>query len=125
MRDKKLRRRLPKKRVAYVIRNGRVRRPEKEIKRQTLAISAQALSTMIASSGVNDAYRIYTTTSRDGIAFRLAFIGTEFAVPYDRKYMKALCQYGYDLGVRGYSWRDTPPGFTKREQNHRVVVRFR
>lgn len=49
---------------------------------------------MIASSGVNDAYRIYTTARRDGIAFRLAYIGENFTVPsprpFDRKYMNAL-----------------------------------
>jgi hypothetical protein len=105
LRGKKLRRSLPKKRVTYVIRSGRLRRSEKEIKRQTLAISAQALLAMIASSGVNDAYRIYTTTKSDGFAFRLAYIGADFTVlypgPFDRKYMNALYQYGYELGVRG------------------------
>lgn len=107
----------PLKRRVYVIRNGRLLRPEAEVKRQTLAISAQALSTMIASSGVNDAYRIYTTTKRDGIEFRLAYIGTDFTVPYpgpfDRYYMNALYNYGYELGRTGYPWRERPPGFAE------------
>ncbi|MGI9477478.1 MAG: patatin-like phospholipase family protein [Hyphomicrobiaceae bacterium] len=115
LRDKGLRSKLPNKRVAYIIRNGRARRPEKQVRRQTLAIASQAISTMIASSGVNDTYRMYTTTKRDGIAFRLAYIGGNFTEPYpgrfDRKYMNALYQYGYKLGRQGVQWLKTPLGY--------------
>jgi predicted patatin/cPLA2 family phospholipase len=48
------------KRVAYIIRNGRQFKPEKNIKRQTLAITSQALWSMTAAAGVNDTYRIHT-----------------------------------------------------------------
>ncbi|MEM7749410.1 MAG: patatin family protein, partial [Pseudomonadota bacterium] len=79
-------------------------------------ISKHAISTMIASSGVNDTYRIYATTKRDGIKFRLAHIKNDFDVvspgPFDRKYMNALYQYGYQLGRRGYRWRKRPLDFS-------------
>ena len=111
---KKLRAR---KRVAYIIRNGRLSRPEENVKVQTLAIAKQAISTMIASSGVNDTYRMYLTTQRDGVDFNLASIGDDFTVPYkgpfDTDYMRTLFDYGYRKGRAGYSWQKTPPGYAK------------
>lgn len=116
LRDSRLRHELPKRRIAYIIRNGRVKRAEAHVKRKTLDISKHAISTIIASSGVNDTYRIYATTKRDGIKFRLAHIKNDFDVvspgPFDRKYMNALYQYGYQLGRRGYRWRKRPLDFS-------------
>jgi predicted patatin/cPLA2 family phospholipase len=112
--DKKLTKR---KRVAYIIRNGRLSRPEEDVKVQTLAIAKQALSTMITSSGVNDTYRMYLTTQRDGVEFNLASIGDDFTVPYkgpfDRGYMRTVFDYGYRQGLAGYSWQKTPPGYAR------------
>jgi len=45
---------IQRKRVAYILRNGRLFRPEENVKRQTLSIATQAISTMTATSGVND-----------------------------------------------------------------------
>jgi hypothetical protein len=104
-----------RKRVAYIIRNGRLFRPEEDVKRQTLAIATQAISTMTATSGVNDAYRMYVTTKRDGVGFNLAYIDSHFTVPYkgpfDQGYMRPLFEYGYEEGKAGYRWHKTPPGY--------------
>ena len=106
---------IKRKRVAYILRNGRLFRPEKEVKRQTLAIATQAISTMTATSGVNDTFRMYVTTKRDGVGFNLAYIDTDFTLPYkgpfDQGYMRALFEYGYDKGKAGYHWHKTPPGY--------------
>jgi predicted patatin/cPLA2 family phospholipase len=100
---------------AYIIRNGRLFRPEESVKRQTLAIAGQAIATMTASNGVNDLYRIYLTTHRDGVEFNLAFLGDDFTLPYkgpfDKEYMNTLFDYGYKKGSEGYTWRKTPPGY--------------
>lgn len=105
------------KRIAYVIRNGRLFRPEESVKKQTLAIVGQTISTMTAASGVNDTYRIYLTTKRDGVDFNLAYIGDDFATPYtgpfDKAYMRKLFAYGYDKGRAGYQWFKTPPGYAE------------
>src|SRR5262245_46011355 len=61
-----------RKRVAYVIRNGRFVRPEESVKLQTIAIAKEALSTMTTSSGVNDTYRMYLLARRDGVDVHLA-----------------------------------------------------
>jgi predicted acylesterase/phospholipase RssA len=104
-----------RKRVAYIIRNGRLFRPEENVKRQTLSIATQAISTMTATSGVNDTYRMYVTTKRDGVGFNLAYIDSGFTVPYkgpfDQGYMRSLFEYGYEEGKAGYRWHKTPPGY--------------
>jgi patatin-like phospholipase len=111
--DKKLR--ASRKRIAYVIRNGRFTRPEESVKLQTIAIAREALSTMIASSGVNDTYRMYLLAKRDGVDFNLASIGDDFDVPYrgpfDKEYMQTLFAYGYQKGRAGYPWQKAPPGY--------------
>src|SRR5581483_5570112 len=107
--------RAAKKRIAYIIRNGRLLRAEESVKLQTIAIAKEALSTMIASSGVNDTYRMYLITRRDGVDFNLASIGNDFAVPYkgpfDKDYMQSLFFYGYEKGRAGYRWQKAPPGY--------------
>ena len=101
--------------VAYIIRNGRLFRDEETVKRRTFAVASQAISTMIASNAVNDLYRIYLTTSRDGVAFNLAYLDEGFAVPYkgpfDTEYMNKLFAYGYRKGADGVDWKKTPPGY--------------
>lgn len=102
-------------RRAYVIRNGRLFRPEESVKRQTLAIVGQTITTMTAASGVNDTYRIYLTAKRDGVDFNLAYIDDDFTTPYigpfDKGYMRKLFDYGYAKGKAGYNWFKTPPGY--------------
>jgi hypothetical protein len=111
------RNKMTRKRIAYIIRNGRPFKDEESVKRQTLSIAAQAISTMTASSGMNDTYRIYLTAKRDGIDFNLAFIDDGFTVPYkepfERGYMQSLFDYGYQKGLAGYPWKKTPFGYTE------------
>jgi Patatin-like phospholipase len=105
-----------RKRVAYVIRNGRFFRQDESVQLRTIAIAKEALSTMTMSSGINDTYRMYTLARRDGVDFNLASIGEDFTEPYkgpfDPTYMQALFAYGYEKGRAGYPWRKVPPGYT-------------
>jgi predicted acylesterase/phospholipase RssA len=107
--------RAARKRVAYVIRNGRLSRPDENVKLQTFDIAKQAIATMIASSGVNDTYRMYLIAKRDGVDFNLAAIGNDFDVPYkgpfNKDYMRTLFNYGYQKGRAGYPWQKFPPGY--------------
>jgi predicted patatin/cPLA2 family phospholipase len=101
--------------AAYIIRNARLYRPEEKVERQTLKIAQQAISTMTASSGLNDIYRMYLTTKRDGVAFNLAYIEDDFHLPYkgpfDKEYMNSLFTYGYRIGIAGHEWHGAPPGY--------------
>ena len=49
------------------------------------------------------------------IDYNLAFIETEFLKtkrePLDPEYMKALFEYAYEKGRRGYAWHKEPPLF--------------
>jgi hypothetical protein len=75
---------------------------------------AQTVSTMIASSGVNDSYKMYVETQRDGVDFNSAYTGDDFDVPYtgpfDPKYMRQLFSHGYRAG---FPWAKAPPNYTQ------------
>jgi len=105
-----------RRRVAYVIRNGRFFRAEESVKLQTIAIAKEAISTMTMSSGINDTYRMYMLARRDGVDFNLASIGEDFTVPYkgpfEPNYMQSLFSYGYEKGRAGYRWQKVPPGYS-------------
>ena len=98
---------------AYVIRNGRLDPDWASIDRRTLSIAERAISTMTTASGYNDVVRIYNNAQRDGIEYNLAYIGTDFTqklpAPFDPGYMRALYDYGYQRGRRGYAWAHKPP----------------
>jgi hypothetical protein len=46
----------------------------------------------------------------------LAYIGADFTTvhkeDFDTAYMRALFDYGYQLGKKGYPWQKAPPGLT-------------
>ena len=106
-----------RKRQAFVIRNGRLSSPEASVKPQTLAIVGQTVSTMIASSGVNDTFRIYLEAKRDNVDFNLAHIGDDFRTPYtapfEKTYMRKLFDYGFEKGRAGYPWLKRPPEYSE------------
>jgi patatin-like phospholipase len=103
--------------TAYLIRNGRASPEPEKVERKTLAIAGRAIETMIASHGVGDIYRIYTTTQRDQVEFNLALIGDDFRQPYpgpfDTAYMNKLFEHGLQKGRRGYPWQKVPPGYAR------------
>jgi predicted patatin/cPLA2 family phospholipase len=106
-----------RQRDAYIIRNGRLLPDAASVNRKTLSIAGRAVSLMIASSGVNDMYRIYLTTTRDHIGFHLAYIPGEFSEPYkgpfDQAYMSKLFEFAFEEGDTGHEWQSKPPGLAE------------
>jgi hypothetical protein len=106
-----------RRRTAYIIRNGRLAASPEQTKRRTLDIAGRAISTLIASNGVGDLYRMYATTRRDRVAYNLAYIGDDFTEAYpglfDRTYMNKLYEYGRAKARAGYPWRNAPPGLSR------------
>ena len=102
-----------RERHAYLIRNGRLDPDWASVNRDFMSITERAIDTMIHYLGYNDILRIYDTTKRDSIDYNLAFIEPDFLKtkrePFDPEYMKALFDYGYDKGRRGYAWHKEPP----------------
>ena len=110
-------------REAYLIRNAREGSEEANVERRTLSIGGHAIMAMLRASGANDLTRIYFVTQRDQVDYNLAFIDTDFTVPhpaddFDRAYMKALFDYGYQRGRNGYPWRKVPPLLQALEQEN-------
>jgi predicted patatin/cPLA2 family phospholipase len=102
-----------RERKAYLIRNAREDPEWADVERRTLSIAGRAVSTMIHTSGSNDLLRIYFVTQRDGVDYNLAYIGRDFSVPhvgeFDKAYMNALFDYGYQQARHGYPWKKVPP----------------
>lgn len=100
-------------RRAYIIRNARLDPNWSQVDRRTLTIAGRAISSLIATQGIGDLYRLYMNAQRDGVDYNLAFIPATFTAlakeEFDKVYMGQLFQVGYDLGKKGYPWHKTPP----------------
>lgn len=99
-------------RMAHVIRNGRVDVEAGNTPRGVLSITRRSAATLLHFSGLGDISRIHLTTQRDGVGFRVAYIGREFEhprrEPFDSDYMQALFDYGFERGRLGDGWRSEP-----------------
>ncbi|MFZ1643167.1 MAG: patatin-like phospholipase family protein [Candidatus Contendobacter sp.] len=106
----------PRARSVYIIRNARLDPDWATVERSTLTIAGRAISSLIQTQGLGDLYRIYATAQQDGLDYNLAYIGADFNAEhkedFDTTYMRALFDYGYQLGRKGYPWQKTPPGMT-------------
>ena len=107
----------------YVIRNGRSRAIYEPVKTSLYSIALKSLSMTIENKAVGDLYRIYETTSRDGIEYNLAIIPKSFNLKpkeaFDPEYTKALFDLGYNLAKQGYHWEKAPPESQKLKQRER------
>jgi predicted acylesterase/phospholipase RssA len=105
-------RRVPPAR-AWIIRNGRLDSEWAAVDRRSVSIAGRAISSMIASSGFNDAVRLYFFAQRDGVDYNLAFIGPDFTQrlesPFEQGYMRALYAFGFERARAGYPWAKAPP----------------
>lgn len=103
-----------RQRTAWVIRNGRMDVQGANTGRSIFSIARRSAETLLHFSGIGDINRIWLTTARDGVAFRLAVIGNDFnaprAEPFDREFMRALFAYGEAQGRSGTAWFERPPG---------------
>ena len=101
-------------RKAYIIRNARLDPDWATVERSTLTIAGHAISALIETQGIGDLYQLYVLAQRDHLDFNLAYIGADFTVEhqedFDPRFMRALFDYGYQLGRKGYPWQKVPPG---------------
>ncbi len=102
------------KRHVYIIRNAKLAPEFLATKDNLVPIATRSIDTLIKTQGVGDLYRIYSTAIRDGVDYNLAYIPVDFTVKskdaFDKDYMNALFDKGYELGRSGYQWHKAPPG---------------
>lgn len=98
---------------AWLIRNARMDSDWASTERRTWSIAGRAVQTMIAASGYNDAVRTWLNAERDGVEFRMSWIGEDFTVPYERPfdpaYMRPLFANGQQRMRDGTAWVARPP----------------
>ncbi len=98
----------------YVIRNSQVSFPFQPVDRKLMSIATHAMSSLLASHGVGDLYRIYTYTQKDGIGFHYAAVPQEYESDaqetFDREEMNRLFEMAREKAQAGYSWKRQPPG---------------
>ena len=99
----------------YVIRNSFLDPDYRGVKRSVFPIATRSIDSLIRTQGLGDLYQIYALCKRDGNAFNLAYIPSDFTEEshesFDPAYMKKLYQRGYDMASKGYPWKTAPPGF--------------
>lgn len=104
----------------YIIRNGQIDIAHQSVDRQTIAIAGRSIQTLMNYLARGDLYELYLLTQRDGVRYHLANIPAEFTEapkePFDRKYMNALFELGYELAKGGYPWQRVPPNYHESEK---------
>lgn len=97
----------------YVIRNGRVRSEYMVMPPQLAALGEHAMFQLTQSLGIGDLYMIYLRAQQEHASFHAAWIGADFAAPwedwYDPQYVGALFKYGYGVGTSADAWHRFPP----------------
>jgi hypothetical protein len=98
--------------TVYVIRNGHFRFPYKSVDSKLLPIMARSVASLIRAQGVGDLSRIYHSSLRDDLDYRLTYIPSDFdVVPKEvggLEYMKQLFALGQRLGRDGTAWHESP-----------------
>ena len=68
---------------------------------------------MIKFAAFHALHRIHTGTDTGKLGFRYIAIPDDFESqadePFDRREMKRLFELGYQMGLAGTAWQDTPP----------------
>jgi Patatin-like phospholipase len=104
-----------RRRVSWIIRNGRFHEPTEETGRGLIPITTRSISALIAANALGDSYRTYLAARRDGISYNLTSIPDSFNVEaksqFDQAYMAALFENGRSRIKSGSAWINRPPGF--------------
>jgi predicted acylesterase/phospholipase RssA len=107
------------KRRLFIVRNTKIDPEFAVTKDQLIPIASRSISTLIKTQGIGDLYQIYSTAKRDGVDYNLAYIPQDFDVVstsgFDKAYMNALYQRGYEMGRAGYAWHKYPPGLDPKQ----------
>jgi predicted patatin/cPLA2 family phospholipase len=105
----------------YVIRNAFIDPKWDPVKPKVLPIASRSIDSLIRTQGIGDLNRIYLLCQRDHIDFNLAQIPPSFDKKaneaFDKEYMQALYDLGFNLAKNGYPWQKKPPYYATSDEN--------
>lgn len=96
--------------TAWIIRNSRLNAEYDPVRARLPVIASRAVSSLIRTQGIGDAYRIAAVTQRDGVELQMTWIPVT-APPnpgrevFDPQYMTELFDYGYRRVKDSEAWR--------------------
>ena len=97
----------------FVVRNGRFHPEYHKLKNRFVNIVSRAVSTLIKTQAIGDMYRLYSAAKLNGMEFNMASIPPSFKEQshsiFDKEYMDALFNFGFDQARQGYDWQHKPP----------------
>jgi hypothetical protein len=102
------------RRTLYIIRNNKIS-PEYAVVNPSLVdVTGRSIDTLIKSDGIADLFRIYAVSLRDGLKYNYTSIPTDFSAQskegFDKVYMNALFDAGYNAALQPDPWKHVPPG---------------
>jgi predicted patatin/cPLA2 family phospholipase len=101
------------KRQMFIIVNSRLDPEWKSVKPRIIDIASRSIDTLIKQQTLGDVLKLYNFSRKNHIGFRLATVPSDFnrkaKEAFDKKYMAALFQRGFELGRKGYHWMREPP----------------
>ena len=93
----------------YVLRNAKVEAEWQQVERSLAPIGARTISSLIRTQGIGDLFKIHLIALEDGIDVKYADVPADFEVPsaepFDKNYMRALFERGYQDALQGQVWR--------------------
>lgn len=100
---------------AYIIRNSPLQASSNVLDPAgIMEIAQKSVSSLIRTQGIGDLYTIYYALQRDRLDYNLAYVPPSFELepeePFDKTYMRALFDIGYQMARDGYPWEHAPPG---------------
>ena len=97
------------KRYMWLIRNTKIDPEYRMVESGVGDIAGRSISTLIKYQGRGDLIALERLAERDGFEFHLTYVPGAFSAPseglFDRTYMKALYQTGYEAGLSGDAWK--------------------
>lgn len=102
-----------RKRAVYILMNNTMQPRFEQTKSRTFSIAGRSLSTIIKRHGIQSIEIMYDIAKSRGVAFYVTYVGRDFdkelPEPFDREYMTALFDYGYQRALAGDVWHTKPP----------------
>ena len=102
----------------FVIRNATVGPEHKSVPRKLNNIMERALTLLIKSHARNDLVRIHDFAHESGFGFNWVSLPNDDkppeTEPFDNAEMNRLFGIGYEMGLKGNTWRKEPPGIGQR-----------